>query len=557
MLKNIGVKNYRSFDLNGVFLDNLSKINVLVGKNNSGKSNFLRFLKLISENINNIYKLGNLSYIDTHVSGEVVSIGFSFSHAELDFPHRINDTQFDTSKLTDSLSDPFKVWLPSNKDRVSSDILPQELQSLNITQLMSFKKESGTFSTERILNDLADLIDQNFSARIKTLKDLIYIPDFRIINPSQSHNSGNSKINGSNIIEELHQMQHPNPGEDYKRENFDKLERLVKSLLNTNDLQLEISHDKKSILIKMHGKRLPLENYGSGIYQIILLCGALLANDDKVICMEEPESHLHPELQRKFFDFISNETENIYFITTHSNTLLNYSSNISIYHIEHDKNKSHISKIENSKAAYNLLDDMGYKASDLIQANGIIWVEGPSDRNYLLKWLSLIDGTLKEGLHFSIMFYGGKNLANVSFIGSIDDENKDAMIDIIPLLKINRHAFVVIDSDKLGPKTEINDTKKRIQAEIGEDRCWITTEKEIENYISANVIRRWLTKLDKYNGTTINDSLPLFGDIVKSADPKNRLNYNLKKTLFSKQISDEFHLEDLETKAAKSLDQAT
>ncbi len=45
---NLGIANFRSFDSEGIFIENLSKINIFVGKNNSGKSNILRFLDLCS-----------------------------------------------------------------------------------------------------------------------------------------------------------------------------------------------------------------------------------------------------------------------------------------------------------------------------------------------------------------------------------------------------------------------------------------------------------------------------------------------------------------------------
>ena len=43
---NLGIANFRSFDSEGVVIENLSKLNIFIGKNNSGKSNILRFLYL-------------------------------------------------------------------------------------------------------------------------------------------------------------------------------------------------------------------------------------------------------------------------------------------------------------------------------------------------------------------------------------------------------------------------------------------------------------------------------------------------------------------------------
>jgi putative ATP-dependent endonuclease of OLD family len=75
------------------------------------------------------------------------------------------------------------------------------------------------------------------------------------------------------------------------------------------------------------------------------------------------------------------------------------------------------------------LEDLGYHASDLLQSNGVIWVEGPTDRLYLLKWLELTGLKAKEDLDFTIMFYGGRLLSHLSF-------GPDLTKELIPLLRV-------------------------------------------------------------------------------------------------------------------------
>ncbi|MEZ4770015.1 MAG: hypothetical protein R2844_16480, partial [Caldilineales bacterium] len=72
------------------------------------------------------------------------------------------------------------------------------------------------------------------------------------------------------------------------------------------------------------------------------------------------------------------------------------------------------------------------RASDILQANCIIWVEGPSDRIYLKHWLRTIAPELDEGIQFSIMFYGGRLLSHLS----ADDAEID---EFISLRKINQN----------------------------------------------------------------------------------------------------------------------
>ena len=58
------------------------------------------------------------------------------------------------------------------------------------------------------------------------------------------------------------------------------------------------------------------------------------------------------------------------------------------------------------------------------------------------------------------------------------------------ILKINRNAVIVMDSDITEKRPDINKTKERIQEEFKQNNmlCWITVGKEIENYIPCQAI---------------------------------------------------------------------
>ncbi|MBI5678520.1 MAG: AAA family ATPase [Planctomycetes bacterium] len=57
IITSLGIINYKSFDDQGIIIDNLGKTNLFIGKNNSGKSNILTFLKLLSQNIKDLKKM--------------------------------------------------------------------------------------------------------------------------------------------------------------------------------------------------------------------------------------------------------------------------------------------------------------------------------------------------------------------------------------------------------------------------------------------------------------------------------------------------------------------
>ncbi len=50
------------------------------------------------------------------------------------------------------------------------------------------------------------------------------------------------------------------------------------------------------LIVERNNLRLPLENYGTGIHQLIILAIAVLEREDALVGIEEPEIHLHPLL---------------------------------------------------------------------------------------------------------------------------------------------------------------------------------------------------------------------------------------------------------------------
>ena len=119
-----------------------------------------------------------------------------------------------------------------------------------------------------------------------------------------------------------------------------------------------------------------------------------------------------------------------------------------------------------------------------------MWVEGPSGRVYLKKWLELFAPALAEGIHYAVTFYGGNTLAH--FTGC--DEPQD---DLVEVLRINQHAIFVMDRDDVRPDGSLTRTKARSQVEMdrnGDGLCWVTQGREIENYLRPELINAYLSK---------------------------------------------------------------
>jgi putative ATP-dependent endonuclease of the OLD family len=541
---NLGIANFRSFDSEGVLIENIKKLNILIGKNNSGKSNVLRFFNQCSKGIRMKNETRNISNLlrkeldkhENYFQGNKKNPEITISIKAKDILEKLIEYIPEISLLT------MKIDLFENKIIKKCEILDK----LDDKQLFSLQNKFSSASRKSLLEHLNKELSEKLLRIFFNLFDkMIFIPDFRQIIEQEREQEPNT-INGQNIISEMFKIQNPKYGEEGNKEKFAKIQEFVRDLLDEQSVNIEIPYDKEKILLEMNGNRLPLESFGTGIHELVIICSALALYEKHIVCIEEPEIHLHPYLQRKLMNFLIDKTNNIYFITTHSNVFLDFNKNASVYHVAYNKSKTSISYANTNEQSCAILNDLGYKASDLLQSNGIIWVEGPSDRIFLNRWINLLRNDFIEGIHYTIMFYGGRLLSHLSMT------KKEFLTDkFIELLRINRNSMIIIDRDGISSQSQINDTKKRINHETKKGNCWITKGREIENYISKDTIIYWLK--DKFPEkqerdfkvkTNENDK---FENIITKSNKNIKIKYNKEKVAYSKEIIKKIENRDLGT----------
>ena len=92
------------------------------------------------------------------------------------------------------------------------------------------------------------------------------------------------------------------------------------------------------------------------------------------------------------------------------------------------------------------------------------------------------------------MFYGGRLASHLS---GEDIDNSDKHIEeFISLRRLNRRSVIVMDSDLSNAGAAINSTKERLKKEFdeGPGYAWVTTGREIENYLSTDQLKEAIKK---------------------------------------------------------------
>ncbi|RCR68319.1 chromosome segregation protein SMC [Larkinella punicea] len=300
MLKRVSIQNFKS--LKDVKL-NLEKVNLLIGPNNSGKTNFLKALEFFSSyNVMKYPDNWNHTF-NKRVEDTIITISTSTTYGEL-FIKRI-----------------YKIIADEVKEETWMDNQPREIDELTDLQKKKLDIEYR-------------------SSYIRSNKLKIYTPQPEKIRGAYPILAGNDYIDefGTNIIPFLELLR------DKYRTNYYQIEQDLKRCLPEFDY---ISFDPVDIgsdhyLRRSFGdktfKRLGLHNEKSNLsfwadelsegtlYFLILLCIIHQPNPPKLLLLEEPEKGIHPRRIHEVMNFIfrlADEKDIQIILTTHNENVLN------------------------------------------------------------------------------------------------------------------------------------------------------------------------------------------------------------------------------------------
>jgi predicted ATPase len=506
-----------STDLSSPVLHQLSRLNVFIGANNTGKSRLLRSL----------------------FSSQSTPLGLRDSQSE---------------EIRESVKTWLKIAPPEEESlrRELANKIPLLYQrgytifgSGPPSHELSISSQVGDPDTiltlGRMLTRMREYFHiQNWKRRVPDLQDFfrVYIPTLRgLRRPIQDTHfySVRTKkdyfhnLSHVNTWSEL-SVQHPNSPEAITKVNVHtglEMYDIVRShLLGPREARQMIADFQKEIGRTFYGGReftlipregddvlhakigneaeRPVYELGDGIQHMLIMMLPLFIHRDKnlLLFVEEPELYLHPGFQRilidKFLDddYVSRQV----FVTTHSHQFLDITidrERCSVYRVsknleDGETEAKAMFKVQlASSDDFSILAELGVRNSSVMLSNCTIWVEGITDRLYLRRFLDIYQKSKElhaymEDLHYSFVEYGGGCIEHWSFL---DRDDKEPGIEV---KRLCGNLFLIADQDT--GKEERHDLLKKV---LGDRFCLLDCL-EVENLLIPSTIT---SIVEQYEGT--------------------------------------------------------
>lgn len=391
-IKEIEIRNFRGIDL---LINDLASDFILIGKNDSGKSNLCAAIRKVldyevrknpltesdSSNLNkenikirlvfdlieitasNRTRLGNL--IDKENDCEFLTVTYNGVYSDI--------TQFYDEEIIFGSIDKSKIY-PTNK----SNPLDSILDLIYVHPNYSFERDKSRFFKNRELRDIED--KEGISDAIKNSIDSL-----------------NKLISSDDVIVKI-------KNEINDQEGFDSIFDDVKFEITSNISTSKLYRSLDIFPIMEDGKA--MNNIGDGKTKTLsmLLQKLTYENDhQKILIVEEPENHLYPLLQKYYATLINRFGMNQRIYTTHSPFIINLQKMKQIVRLSQKKDSDN-----NRVTAYDTLnvntDDykkfgflQNHEIAEMFFYDKVLLIEGLSEK-YFYDVLSIIDSSFQKYL---------------------------------------------------------------------------------------------------------------------------------------------------------------
>lgn len=450
-IKEVSLENFKA--VNTIKLDKLEPVNILVGPQNAGKTSILEaiyflfnhqrlseardFLKFFSQNKN---------IDDDFFAVRVIFEARSFTLSKILNPK--DGDSFKKSKYNIK-----NYHDQKNKKDIVECRAVVEINSNGVGVVKHEAKVNGQVCKKKQVENLFYF----FRERIK------FFTSFHGMATKRLYYSANKETKiqrKKRLIESLQEL-------SLQKENYQNFLIATKKLFP----HIEFGQEPKKDIV---------EFFGSGFIGTIKVLMYLFNKNYSVVLIDDPEIYFYPGLTRKFFSVLLKSTKDYkkqVFIASNSPLLLSQRHFSNFYHISRSQeNITSVRKIDRAVA----LSDLSYTGaspSDILQADMILYVEGPYDIGVFSEFIRKFPEL--EHLNISIQQLGGDSMGNVN-------------VDPARMKENNPFSFAVVDSERRKAGGTIDDSHYRFYQKCKKVGmyCLVLRKRAIENYFTANALKK-------------------------------------------------------------------
>jgi predicted ATPase len=430
--------------LSEIKLSQLGHINVLCGKNNSGKTTILEALDSSSR--------------DTFAIGKKVESDDIKWLNEL-FSENSKRMQYNGSFYIEWFSR-FLIELVKDRPIWFSDEIDEIVQYMKTNQE---EHSSRTGRSSSAINYNKIVLDY-FNNSITNYKTELIHPKRTYAYHCNVSDTSPMLDQGETIANRLFSLKNQNPeSDDYK-----KFEKIYKAFKEISDYHFNIVLDRGAINLqfkKAGADWIKGEDCGLGLADLLLMVTISVDSDASIIFIEEPENHLHPEIQKRFLLFIKGIRSKQFILSTHSSVFLDPFLVDKIFYVYYDREV----KVTDETSKSEILNLLGYSVADNLVADMVILTEGPFDIPILQTILKKMEVDYKYNIKFWPVCGDVMTHLDLSVIA----ERKNVM--------------ALIDSDPNSSKSRSRFIKKCKESGI---YCMKLERYSIENYLTLDAMRK-------------------------------------------------------------------
>jgi predicted ATPase len=461
-LKRLVLCQYKS--IKRIELDNLNNVVLLMGRNNAGKSNILDAFKFLSEAAAGFeHALASRGHdvveiIHRKQPGETMEFLFDFvfaPHKRVEFVRRLF-AGVAQAALTDALNSELLSVL-TLKITVGRDHFAEELSTPNFEGGRPFvifstkgapgsieifcgqletlcKQRKGELPSEPVPLEVKPETIQPYRLRLgrpeeaaaawpvsHELADAVYqqFASLEWADPMRKLPTSSPILGGhtltpdiSNLPDVLHWLYNNKPKQFRKIEA--EVSKLVPHLgrLYTPTLQNEATLGMIDSIDEDLVYSMDQLSFGTRSL-VAIVAKVVLAKPGAWVCIEEPETYLHPNAQKELFDFLRDEgSGKRIFVATHSTAIAASCPISSLFIVQRDADRCTVATPVTAAEAHDVIEQLGVKPSFSFEADAIVFVEQADHVPLFEAWAR------KFNFHIKIQFLDAEGAATLHYFAN-------------------------------------------------------------------------------------------------------------------------------------------